>query len=147
MTSSTKLMSTFFRVGSFTIAFVLVLHTFPVAAKSHAQTLWPAVFFTDVTSGPQVGGPDNLGVPIAIFGKGFGSTRGNSTVTISGLEVAKYWVWGESNANNTMLDMIVVQPGPNVTAGAVVVNVGGRVSKKTQLAVDDAAREAMEVPT
>jgi hypothetical protein len=88
----------------------------------------PVILFTDVTAGPIQGGPNNLGVPIAIFGRGFGAQRGNSTVTINGLEVASYLVWGQQNAKNPALDMIVVQPGPGVTAGPVVVNVTGRAS-------------------
>lgn len=88
----------------------------------------PAIFFTDVTAGPTTTGPNNAGVPIAIFGKGFGAARGTSTVTINGNEVARYLVWGENNANNAMLDMIVVQPGANVTSGPMVVNVNGTSS-------------------
>ena len=71
-----------------------------------------------------------LGVPIAIFGIGFGAARGTSTVTINGTEVASYLIWGEHNA---MLDMIVVQPDPNATAGPVVVNMGGHNSNATQV--------------
>ncbi len=88
----------------------------------------PVVLFTDVPAGPTRGGPGNLGVPIALFGKGFGSSRGTSTVTINGVEVARYLVWGRNNANNPALDMIVVQPGPTATAGPIVVRVNGRDS-------------------
>lgn len=88
----------------------------------------PAVLFTDVEAGPVSGGPNNRGVPIAIFGKGFGATRGTSKVTLGGVEVASYLMWGENNANNTALDMIVVQPGALSAAGPVVVNVGGKLS-------------------
>jgi hypothetical protein len=88
----------------------------------------PAIFFTDVQTGPITGGPRNLGVPISIFGRGFGVTRGSSRVTIGGIEVASYLVWGQNNAHNTQLDMIVVQPGPNVTGGAIVVSVNNRTS-------------------
>jgi hypothetical protein len=88
----------------------------------------PSILFTDVVSGPLSGGPDNLGVPITIVGKGFGATRGSSTVTIGGVEVAAYPVWGSRNAMNPTLDMIVVQPGPNTVAGRIVVTVDGRAS-------------------
>jgi hypothetical protein len=73
------------------------------------------ILFTDVEYGPKTGGPNNLGVPISIFGKGFGSSRGSSKVTIGGVEVGSYMVWGANNAHNTTLDMIVVQPGQNVS--------------------------------
>ncbi len=82
----------------------------------------PAILFVDVDAGPNVGGPDDLGAPIALFGKGFGSERGDATVTIGGVEVASYRVWGAGNANNATLDKIVVQPGAAVTGGAIVVH-------------------------
>jgi hypothetical protein len=85
----------------------------------------PRIFFTDVESGPVTGGPNNMGVPISIFGKGFGAERRNSRVTIGGVEVASYVVWGVSNAHNKALDLIVVQPGPKVEAGPIVVSVNG----------------------
>jgi hypothetical protein len=85
----------------------------------------PAVLFTDVEAGPASGGPGGHGVPIAIFGKGFGATRGASKVTINGVEAAAYLVWGQNNANNSALDMIVVQPAASTTAGALVVSAGG----------------------
>ena len=88
----------------------------------------PVILFTDVEAGPKQGGPGNQGVPISVFGKGFGTQRGSSTVTINGTEVATYLVWGEHNANNSALDMIVVQPGSSVTAGPIVVRVNGKDS-------------------
>ena len=78
-------------------------------------TAAPRILFTDVEGGPVSGGPGNRGVPISIFGKGFGATRGASKVTIGGVEAAGYMSWGAGNANNPGLDMITVQPGPNVT--------------------------------
>jgi hypothetical protein len=90
----------------------------------------PVIFFVDVSAGPKHGGPSNLGVPIAIFGKGFGATRGTSTVTIGGIEVAKYVLWGQNNAHNTQLDMIVVQPGLNIVSGAIQVKVNSRLSNR-----------------
>jgi hypothetical protein len=99
-----------------------------VAREKTAEPLPPHVFFTDVDAGPVRGGPDNLGVPISIFGRGFGGSRGNSRVTIGGVEVAGYMVWGEHNAHNKMLDLIVVQPGPKIQSGPIVVTVSGRSS-------------------
>lgn len=97
----------------------------PVASGSPGG---PVVFFTDVEAGPVQGGPNNLGVPITIFGKGFGGNKGTATVTINGIEVANYLVWGQNNANNSALDMIVVQPGPTASAGPVVVHINGKDS-------------------
>lgn len=93
----------------------------------------PTILFADIESGPTTGGPNNRGVPIAVFGLGFGSERGTSTVTIGGIEVASYLVWGSHNALNPTLDMLVIQPGPNVTGGAIRVIVGGQASRGTLL--------------
>jgi uncharacterized protein (TIGR03382 family) len=98
------------------------------AARSVLGAPPPVVLFSDVSVGPVAGGPGNEGVPISLFGKRFGATQGTSTVTIGGVPVASVWVWGENNAHNPDLDMIVVQPGPAVTGGPVVVTVGGQAS-------------------
>jgi len=39
------------------------------------SALTPVLFFTDITSGPQSGGQDNLGAFITIYGEGFGEAR------------------------------------------------------------------------
>ena len=88
----------------------------------------PVILFTDAEAGPKQGGPGNHGVPITLFGTGFGAQRGTSTITINGVEAANYLVWGEHNANNAALDMLVIQPGPNVTTGPMVVHVNGKDS-------------------
>jgi hypothetical protein len=88
----------------------------------------PAVFFTDAEVGAVKGGPNDLGTPISILGKGFGTERGASTVTIGGVEVKSYLIWGEHNAHNPALDMIVVQPGPIKQGGPIVVTVNGKAS-------------------
>ncbi|MCI0512949.1 IPT/TIG domain-containing protein [candidate division KSB1 bacterium] len=97
----------------------------PTAMSSDAN---PALFFTDIESGPNQGGQENLGAFITIYGEGFGTARNNSTVTIGGHEVARYVIWGEDNAPARNLDLIVVQPGPNVTSGNIMVTVNGKVS-------------------
>lgn len=98
-----------------------------VACTPPVAGLGPRLFFTDLQSGPNTGGQDNLGCFITIWGEGFGASRGNSTVTIGGREVAKYVIWGEDNAARKM-DMMVVQLGPNVASGGIVVTVNSRAS-------------------
>src|SRR3972149_4115217 len=88
----------------------------------------PVLFFTDLTSGPKTGGQDDLGAFITIYGEGFGATRGTSTVTIGGVEVAKYVGWGQDNGIARKLDMIVVQPGSSVTTSNIIVTVNGLAS-------------------
>jgi hypothetical protein len=88
----------------------------------------PVLFFTDLTSGPKTGGQDNLGAFITIYGEGLGAARGTSTVTIGGVEAANYVIWGQDNGIARSLDVIVVQPGPDVTSGNIVVTVNGMAS-------------------
>ncbi|OGF61969.1 MAG: hypothetical protein A2Y62_20835, partial [Candidatus Fischerbacteria bacterium RBG_13_37_8] len=92
------------------------------------NSIGPALFFTDLISGPNTGGQDNLGAFITIYGEGFGATRGTSTVSIGGIEVANYVIWGQNNGIARNLDMIVVQPGPNVITGNIIVTVNGSAS-------------------
>jgi len=99
-----------------------------VSVPSSRSANGPVLFFTDITSGPNTGGQDELGAFITIFGEGFGSSRETSSVTIGGVEVANYVLWGQDNAPARNLDMIVVQPGPNAVSGDIVVTVGGEPS-------------------
>jgi hypothetical protein len=57
---------------------------------SLANAAGPALFFTDLISGPKSGGQNDLGAFITIYGEGFGVARGTSTVTIGGVEAANY---------------------------------------------------------
>jgi IPT/TIG domain len=92
------------------------------------QTSPPRLFFTDIITGAKTGGENNNGVYLTIYGKGFGASRGSSTVTIGGGAPAQYKIWGQNNSINTMLDMIVVQIGPGASTGNVVVTVNGKAS-------------------
>ena len=108
---------------------IVLLACFWAAARPClGDTSPPALFFTDLESGPNTGGQDDLGVFITIWGEGFGASRDNSTVTLGGQEVARYVIWGADNAAARGLDMIVVQPGSATTSGDLVVTVGGQSS-------------------
>jgi hypothetical protein len=99
----------------------------PTLAPANIAAGAPRLFFTDLESGPNTGGEGGLGVFISIYGEGFGSERGASTVTIGGQEVTRYVQWGADNAPR-MLDMIIVQPGPGVNSGEIVVSINGEAS-------------------
>ena len=88
----------------------------------------PRLFFSDLESGPNRGGQDDLGCFITLWGEGFGAARGDSKVTIGGQEVARYVEWGEDTAWARKPDMIVVQPGPEVVSGNIEVIVNGKKS-------------------
>jgi hypothetical protein len=80
-----------------------------------AQTMPPRIFFSDLESGPNIGGHNNHGLWVTIWGKGFGATRGSSTVTVGGGEAADYPIWSDSK--------ITFQLGLAAKTGEIVVNV------------------------
>src|SRR5512137_1512977 len=79
----------------------------------------PRIFYSDLESGPNTGGQQNQGAFVTIYGKGFGSTRGNSTVSVGGKPVAAYPVWTDSK--------IAFQLGAAAETGKIVVTVGGQL--------------------
>ena len=80
----------------------------------------PAVFFSDLTSGPNSGGENNNGVIVTINGNNFGSNRGSSTVSFGGGAVATYKTW-----NNTKIQVAL---GAGAKTGQIVVNANGQSS-------------------
>lgn len=72
----------------------------------------PAVFFTDLESGPNTVGIDGLGAIVTIYGRRFGNEPGR--VTVGGGEVARYVAWAD--------DRISVLLGPATVTGPVVVH-------------------------
>ncbi|MGB9123524.1 MAG: IPT/TIG domain-containing protein, partial [Candidatus Angelobacter sp.] len=80
-----------------------------------AVTIPPRIFFSDLDSGPNVGGQKNLGVWVTIWGKGFGAERGASTVTVGGGVAAEYPIWTDTK--------ITFQLGPAAKTGDIVVRV------------------------
>jgi hypothetical protein len=56
----------------FSSAFLFVFLAIPLGLS--AQT--PRIFFSDLESGPNIGGQGNKGAWIAIWDKGFGNERG-----------------------------------------------------------------------
>lgn len=80
----------------------------------------PAIFYSDLDSGPNSGGENNKGAFVTIYGKGFGSLRGASTVTVGGGLVDNYPVWTD--------DKVAFQLGASAASGAIVVTVNGASS-------------------
>lgn len=127
MKARSRLMIRIFFRGA--VVLILAL-TFGGLAVS-AQTAPPRVFFTDLTSGPNTGGENNNGTILTIYGRNFGATRGTSTVTVGGGQVAAYLQWGgHSKAATTaaQLETISVAIGSSAATGAVVVNTGAGTS-------------------
>ena len=91
------------------------------AARIEAQTPPPAIFFTDLTSGPVSGGESvsgYAGAYVTIYGNYFGTTQGTSTVTLGGASCLRVVSWG-----TTWLwyQKIVVQLGSSCASGNFVV--------------------------
>ncbi|HEY0592931.1 MAG TPA: choice-of-anchor Q domain-containing protein, partial [Thermoanaerobaculia bacterium] len=108
----------------------------PLADPAWAQAAGPRLLFTDIESGPAIGGEGGLGAFITLYGEGFGATQGSSTVTLGGRTVARVVSWAEDAAARG-LDRIVVQPGPGAVSGDLVVNVDGQASNPLPFTVRD----------
>ncbi len=71
------------------------------------------LLFTDLLSGPNQGGENGDGVFVTLFGRGFGASRGTSTVTVGGAEVRRYLSWADTQ--------IAIQLGSANPSGPIVV--------------------------
>jgi len=100
-------------------AFLFIIFFFVGPLSTIAQTP-PRIFFSDLESGPNTGGQKNNGVFVTIWGHGFGTERGRSTVTVGGGAVADYPVWSDSK--------ITFQLGPAAKTGTIIVKVGNIAS-------------------
>lgn len=95
----------------------------PSAADSPGET-GPAsiaglrAFYTDLVSGPNSGGQNGKGAFVTVWGNGFGTSQGSSTVTVGGGAADNYPVWTSTK--------ITFQLGAATTTGDVVVHVGGK---------------------
>jgi hypothetical protein len=98
--------------ASFRLALILLSLSVSVFAQS------PRIFFSDLESGPNTGGQKNNGVWITIWGRGFGTERGSSTVTIGSGAAADYPIWQDGK--------ITFQLGPAAKTGDIVVNVAAK---------------------
>jgi hypothetical protein len=108
-------------VAALLLALVLRPELAGQAGSSMQVQAPPRIFFSDLESGPNVGGQNNRGVWVTIWGKGFGGERGSSTVTIGGGAAAEYPIWTDTK--------ITFQLGPAAKTGAIVVNLKGKSGK------------------
>src|SRR5262252_1828626 len=77
-----------------------------------------ALFFSDLTSGPNQGGQDGKGAFVTVWGNGFGATQGASTVTIGGGAADSYPIWTATR--------ITFQLGAAAATGNIVVHVASK---------------------
>jgi hypothetical protein len=95
-------------------SFLLFFFLLPLGLSAQA----PRIFFSDLESGPNIGGQANKGAWVAIWGKGFGAERGASTVTVGGGATVAYPLWTDTQ--------IIFQLGPASRTGNIVVNLRGK---------------------
>ena len=88
----------------------------------------PRIFFSDLESGPNIGGQKNLGVWVTIWGKGFGAERGSSTVTIGGGAAADYPIWTDTR--------ITFQLGLAAKTGDIVVSVREKAERAASVSAN-----------
>lgn len=86
--------------------------TFTTAAATTSSAV--SVLYTDIISGTTVNGPNGLGIPLSIFGTGFGTTANMGTtsgarVFIGGVEVGAYLVLDTSVINAQRAGVPVIQ--------------------------------------
>jgi hypothetical protein len=105
------------------------------AASAGAQTPPPAIFFSDLQSGPNSGGDSQSGFSgayVTLYGNNFGVTQGTSSVTMNGSNCLRVVQWG---ATWLWYQKIVVQLGPSCTTGNFVVTVAAQASNATPFTV------------
>jgi IPT/TIG domain len=100
-----------------TIAIIMVVVS---SATMLAQSSTPQLFYSDLESGPNTGGQNNNGAFVTLWGKGFGTSQGTSTVTVGSGAVVAYQLWSDGK--------IIVQLGTGATSGNIMVRVGSAAS-------------------
>jgi hypothetical protein len=80
----------------------------------------PRIFYSDLESGPNSGGENNKGAFVTVYGRGFGASRGASTVTIGGGAADGYPVWSDTK--------IAFQLGKAAQSGEIAVHLEGASS-------------------
>jgi hypothetical protein len=84
----------------------------------HAPNGGLRLFYSDLESGPKTGGENDKGAFVTLYGNGFGSVQGASTVTVGGGAADNYPIW-----TNTK---ITFQLGAAAASGDMVVNVASK---------------------
>jgi len=93
--------------------FLITILLLTTLGAAFAYAAAPAVFYSDLTSGPKTGGQNSKGAFVTIWGKNFGSIRGTSYVSIGGGQADNYPVWTDTK--------ISFQLGTNAATGNITV--------------------------
>lgn len=85
-----------------------------------AQDSSARIYYSDLQSGPKTGGQSDKGAFVTVYGRGFGSSRGSSYITIGGGPADNYPVWTDTK--------ITFQLGAAARSGNIIVVVDGVAS-------------------
>lgn len=88
-----------------------------LALRAASAQVAPALFYSDLESGPATGGENGRGAFVTLYGNNFGSNRGSSTVTVGAISADNYPVWTNRR--------ITFQLASATRAGAISVHVAG----------------------
>lgn len=97
------------------------------ALSAYAQAASPVINYTDLISGPNLGGQNNQGEIVTIYGNGFGSSQGSSSVIIGNGAAASYLQWSDSKISMAI--------GSQATSGSIVVQTASGNSNGTAFTV------------
>jgi hypothetical protein len=87
----------------------------------------PVILYTDIVSGPIIGGENNHGIYLSLFGTGFGDDLRHVKVCVNETEVAVYKFLGPSRGREDV-QQLTVQPGSSITSGAITIQVDSELS-------------------
>lgn len=92
-----------------------------------AQTAPPAIFYSDLQSGPNTGGENNNGAYVTVYGKRFGASQGSSYVIVGSGKAVNYKVWTDTK--------ISFQLGSAASSGSIKVTTGNGSSNSVPFTV------------
>jgi IPT/TIG domain len=88
--------------------------------SAFSQTAPPAIFYSDLQSGPNSGGENNNGAYVTIYGARFGATQGGSYVTIGSGKAVNYKLWTDGKVS--------FQLGPAASSGNIAITTASGTS-------------------
>ncbi|MDH5202216.1 MAG: fibronectin type III domain-containing protein [Nitrospirota bacterium] len=89
------------KVSIFNLLLTIIIFLTTVGLLN-AQAEQPVLLFSDLTSAPKTGwdGSGTKGAAVTVWGKNFGSTQGDSYITVNGARITEYAEWGVTGTVN-----------------------------------------------
>ena len=92
---------------------LLVISFGSFCLSAYGASAPPAIFYSDLQSGPNTGGENNNGAYVTIYGKRFGTSQGASYVTVGSGKAVNYKLWTDTK--------VTFQLGGSATSGNVTI--------------------------